>query len=282
MTRSSYLTKPYRKILMQLFGAEVYPSPSDQTDFGRKVLEQDPNHPGSLGIAISEAIETAVKTGMKYSLGSVLNHVLLHQTIVGEEAIKQLQMLDEKPDYVIGCIGGGSNYAGLAFPFMRERLRGKLDAEFIAVEPKAVPSTTKGKYMYDFGDTAEMTPMLKMYTVGHKFFTPPIHAGGLRYHGKAPILSLLVHEGYVRPVAYYQREVFEAGRVFAENEGLVPAPETNHAIKAAIEIALECKRKGESRTILFNMSGHGLLDLQGYAEYLEGKLVDYEPSQILV
>jgi tryptophan synthase beta chain len=282
MTRSSYLTKPYRKILMQLFGAEVYPSPSDQTDFGRKMLEQDPNHPGSLGIAISEAIETAVKTGMKYSLGSVLNHVLLHQTIVGEETIKQLQMLDEKPDYIIGCIGGGSNYAGLALPFMRERLAGRLDADFIAVEPKAVPSTTKGKYMYDFGDTAEMTPMLKMYTVGHKFFTPPIHAGGLRYHGKAPIISLLIHEGYMKSIAYHQREIFEAGKMFAENEGLVPAPETNHAIKAAIDIALECKKNGEGKTILFNMSGHGLLDLQGYADHLEGKLVDYEPSRILV
>ncbi|MGQ9479543.1 MAG: TrpB-like pyridoxal phosphate-dependent enzyme [Thermoproteota archaeon] len=282
MTRSSYLAKPYRKILMQLFGAEVYPSPSDQTEFGKKMLEQDPNHPGSLGIAISEAIETAVKTGMKYSLGSVLNHVLLHQTIVGQEAMMQMEMLDEKPDYVVGCIGGGSNYAGLAYPFMREKLKGKLDAEFIAVEPKAVPSITRGKYMYDFGDAAELTPMLKMYTVGHKFFTPPIHAGGLRYHGKAPSLCLLANEGYVKAVAYHQREIFEAGKIFAENEGLVPAPETNHAIKTVIDIALECKKRNEEKVILLNMSGHGLLDLQSYAEYLEGKMVDYELPQILV
>ncbi|MEM2839914.1 MAG: TrpB-like pyridoxal phosphate-dependent enzyme, partial [Thermoplasmata archaeon] len=258
---------------MNIYGADVTPSPSDQTEFGRNLLKKDPNHPGSLGIAISEAMEVAVKgKNSKYSLGSVLNHVLLHQTIVGEEVMKQFEMLDEVPDYMIGCVGGGSNFAGFTYPMIGARLKGKNKTEFIATEPIVVPSMTKGKYEYDFGDTAQMTPLIKMYTLGAAFIPPPIHAGGLRYHGCAPSLSVLVNDGIVKPVALEQKECFEAGVTFARTEGIIPAPESTHAIKAAIDLAVEAKRKNEKRIIAFNLSGHGLLDLNGYANFLEGKM----------
>lgn len=273
MVRISYNQKPYRKFVMNVYGADVTPSPSDQTEFGRNLLKKDPNHPGSLGIAISEAMEVAVKgKNSKYSLGSVLNHVLLHQTIVGEEVMKQFEMLDEVPDYMIGCVGGGSNFAGFTYPMIGARLKGKNKTEFIATEPVVVPSMTKGKYEYDFGDTAQMTPLIKMYTLGAAFIPPPIHAGGLRYHGCAPSLSVLVNDGIVKPVALEQKECFEAGVTFARTEGIIPAPESTHAIKAAIDLAVEAKRKNEKKIIAFNLSGHGLLDLNGYANFLEGKM----------
>ncbi len=279
MTRSSYDQKPYRRTLMEVYGAEVFASPSQRTKVGTKFLQKDPAHPGGLGIAISEAIEDCVThDGTKYSLGSVLNHVLTHQSVVGQEARLQMQVLDTDPDYIVGCIGGGSNFAGLSYPFMREKLRGRSDAEFVAAEPKAVPSTTKGSYRYDFADTGETTPLLKMYTVGHSYQCPPIHAGGLRYHGKAPSMCMLIDKGYMRSVAYSQNEVMDAGVLFAQTEGIVPAPESNHAVKAAIDIALECKKRAEAKTILFNLSGHGLLDLKAYEDKLAGKLVDYEPD----
>ncbi len=280
MTRSAYLQKPYRRTLMEVYGANVFASPSDNTKVGQKFLAQDPNHPGSLGIAISEAIEDCVThEGTKYSLGSVLNHVLLHQTVVGQEAVEQMKIFDEEPDYIVGCIGGGSNYAGLAYPFMREKLKGKSHAEFVAVEPKAVPSTTRGEYRYDFADTGEMTPLLKMYTVGHTYQCPPIHGGGLRYHGKAPSMCMLIDKGYMRSVAYNQNEAIDAAMTFARTEGIVVAPETSHAVKAAIDIALQCKQKNEEKVILFNLSGHGLLDLKAYEDKLSGKLVDYSPDE---
>ena len=274
MVRVSYYQKPYRGVLMRIYGAEVYPSPSNRTSFGRKLLEQNPDHPGSLGIAISEAIEDVVTSGgkSKYCLGSVLNHVLLHQTVIGLEAKKQVEELGLYPDVVIGCVGGGSNYAGLSYPFIYDRLKGSSDTRFIAAEPKAVPSMTRGEYRYDYGDTAGMTPMIKMHTLGHEFTPPPIHAGGLRYHGVAPTLSVLINHGIVEPVAYSQREVFEAGTLFAKLEGIVPAPESAHAVKAVIEEALRAKERGRREVILFNMSGHGILDLQGYIDYLEGRI----------
>jgi len=279
MTRSSYEQKPYRRVLMEVYGAKVNPSPSAETRVGRGFLASDPKHPGSLGIAISEAIEDCVThDNTKYSLGSVLNHVLTHQSIVGQEAKLQMEEFDDRPDYIVGCIGGGSNYAGLAYPFMREKLRGKSEAEFVAVEPKAVPSTTKGEYRYDFGDTGEMTPLLKMYTVGHKYQCPPIHAGGLRYHGKAPSMCMLIDRGYMRSVAYSQNEIMDAGLLFARTEGIVPAPESNHAVKAAIDLALRCRERNEEKVILFNLSGHGLLDLKAYDDKLSNSLADYEPD----
>ncbi len=279
MTRSSYLQKPYRKTLMEVYGARVHASPSENTNVGKSFLAKDPEHPGSLGIAISEAVEDCVTHDRtKYSLGSVLNHVLTHQSVVGQEARLQMEELDADPDYVVGCIGGGSNYAGLSYPFMREKLRGRSETEFVAVEPKAVPSTTRGEYRYDYGDTGEMTPLVKMYTVGHTYQCPPIHAGGLRYHGKAPSMSMLIDRGYMRSVAYSQNEIMEAGLLFAQTEGIVPAPETNHAVKGAIDIALECRRKNEERVILFNFSGHGLLDLKAYEDKLSNRLQDYEPD----
>ncbi|MEM0282501.1 MAG: TrpB-like pyridoxal phosphate-dependent enzyme, partial [Desulfurococcaceae archaeon] len=280
----SYEQKPYRRILMQLYGAEVIPSPSRYTNAGRSILASNPDHPGSLGVAISEAIEDALThPNTKYSLGSVLNHVLLHQSIIGLEALKQLEYIGEDiPDYIIGCVGGGSNFAGLAYPFYYESIiRGrKKDTVFIAVEPKAVPSMTKGLYTYDHGDTAGLTPLLKMYTLGHRYTPPPIHAGGLRYHGVAPTLALLVKNKIVKPIAYHQTDVFEAARLFAQVEGIVPAPESAHAVKAVIDIAVEAKKKNEEKVIIFNMSGHGLLDLQGYRDYLEGKISNYEPESI--
>ncbi len=269
MVRISYQQKPYRKLVMKLYGADIVPSPSDRTEIGRKYLEQDPNHPGSLGIAISEAIETAMKDERaKYSLGSVLNHVLLHQTVIGLEAKKQMEIVGEKPDVLIGCVGGGSNFAGLTFPFIEEILRGKEEYKVIAVEPRASPSLTEGEYRYDFGDSAGVTPLIKMFTLGHDFVPPPIHAGGLRYHGAAPTVSLLKSKGVIKSVAYPQEEVFEAGRIFAMTEGLIPAPETTHAVKAAIDEALKAKEEGKEKVILFNFSGHGLLDLKGYEDVL--------------
>lgn len=274
MVRASYDQKPYRREMMRVYGASVNPSPSTVTDFGKKMLAKDPKHPGSLGIAISEALEMAVKGGdkTKYSLGSVLNHVMMHQTIIGEETMLQFQKLDEKPDYLVGCVGGGSNFAGFTFPFIGEKLRKGAGPEFIAVEPTVVPSLTKGKFEYDFGDTAGMTPLLLMYTLGHEFVPSPIHAGGLRYHGAAPTVSLLVNKKIVKPVSYQQKEVFDAAMTFARAEGLIPAPETSHAIKAAIDLALEAKKKNEKKVIALNYSGHGLLDLGGYQQYLDGKM----------
>jgi tryptophan synthase beta chain len=279
MVRASYLQKPLRRILMETYGAEVYPSPSSQTRVGRKYLEENPNHPGSLGIAISEAIEDVLSSNglAKYSLGSVLNHVLLHQTVIGMEALKQLESIGIGPEevsYVVGCVGGGSNFAGLSYPFIPYKLSGKANTVFIAVEPKAVPSMTMGDYRYDYGDSAGLTPMLKMHTLGHDYIPPPIHAGGLRYHGVAPSLSVLVKNGVVKPVAYSQREVFEAGVFFARTQGIVPAPESAHAVKAVIEVARKYVGKNEKQVILFNLSGHGLLDLAGYSEYLNGGLQD--------
>ena len=279
MTRSSYNQKPYRRVLMEVYGAKVHPSPSSLTNAGRGFLTKDPEHPGSLGIAISEAVEDCVThDGTKYALGSVLNHVLTHQSVVGQEARLQMEELDADPDYIVGCIGGGSNYAGLSYPFMRDKLRGKSDTEFVAVESKAVPSTTRGEYRYDYGDTARMAPLVKMYTVGHAYQCPPIHAGGLRYHGKAPSMCMLIQKGFMRSVAYSQLEIMEAGLLFAQAEGVVPAPETNHAVKAAIDLALQCKQKNEEKVILFNFSGHGLLDLKAYDDGMKGSLEDYEPQ----
>ncbi len=280
MTKSSYDQKPYRRTLMEVYGAEVIPSPSSKTNAGRRFLQQDSEHPGSLGIAISEAIEDCMThDNTKYALGSVLNHVLTHQSVIGQEARLQMEEFDEDPDYIVGCIGGGSNYAGLAYPFMKDKLHGKSDTEFVAAEPKAVPSTTRGSYRYDFADTGETTPLIKMYTVGHSYQCPPIHAGGLRYHGKAPSMCMLIDRGFMRSVAYSQNEVMEAGLLLAKTEGIVAAPESNHAVKAAIDIALECKRRNEAKTILFNLSGHGLLDLKAYEDKLANRLVDYAPDQ---
>ena len=281
MVKVSYEQKPYRRTLMQIYGAEVVPSPSNLTNAGRRILKEDPDNPGSLGIAISEAVEdAATHEDTKYSLGSVLNHVLLHQTLIGLEAKKQLEKLDEYPDFVVGCVGGGSNYAGLAYPFVYDRLRGASDTRFIAVEPKAVPTMTRGVRRYDHGDTAGLTPLLFMHTVGHRFVPPPIHAGGLRYHGVAPTLSLLVSEGIVEPIAYGQTEVFKTAIDFARAEGIVPAPESAHAIRAVVDLALKAKHEGKDIVILFNLSGHGLLDLKGYEDYLLGLLSDEEPKEI--
>ena len=272
MVRASYDQKPYRKHVMNLFGADVTPSPSTITGYGQSVLAERPDHPGSLGIAISEAIEYTVgHTNTRYALGSVLNHVMVHQSVIGQELVQQLAQADLAPDYMIGCVGGGSNFAGFAYPMIGARLSGQAGStEFLAVEPTLVPSMTEGEYDYDFGDTAQMTPLLKMYTLGSSFVPPPIHAGGLRYHGCAPTLSALVDAGTVRPMAVGQDECFEAGRLFARTEGIIPAPESTHAIKVAIDLALEAKRTETEKTIVFNLSGHGLLDLAGYASFLEG------------
>jgi tryptophan synthase beta chain len=274
MVRSSYNQKPYRRVLMETWGAKVEPSPSNITQAGRKVLEENPDTPGSLGIAISEAIEMALQgDDVKYSLGSVLNHVLLHQTVIGLEAKKAFELIDDYPDMVIGCVGGGSNFGGIALPFVKEKLEGK-DIRLIAVEPTSCPTLTGGRYEYDFGDIAGLTPLLLMYTLGHDFIPPASHAGGLRYHGDSPIISLLVKEGVMEARAYHQVEVFEAAVAFARTEGFVPAPETAHAVKAAIDEAIRCRESGESKCILFNFSGHGFLDLAAYDEYLAGKLSD--------
>jgi tryptophan synthase beta chain len=274
--RASYDQKPYRKIMIETFGATVHPSPSDLTEAGRQVLAADPDSPGSLGVAISEAVEVAAQNAdTNYALGSVLNHVLLHQTIIGEEALLQLAKAGDSPDVIVGCTGGGSNFGGLAFPFLREKLAGRMSPVIRAVEPAACPSLTRGVYAYDFGDTAGMTPLMKMHTLGHDFIPDPIHAGGLRYHGMSPLISHLVDQGMVEAVAKPQRECFAAGVQFARTEGIVPAPEPTHAIAAAIEEALRCKESGEEKVILTAMCGHGHLDLAAYDAYLSGNIVDH-------
>jgi tryptophan synthase beta chain len=275
MVKVSFHQKPYRKMLMQTWGATVHASPSDQTDFGRKLLGEPggADNPGSLGIAISEAIEHTVKTpGTKYSLGSVLNHVCLHQTIIGQECIKQMELAGEEPDVIIGCAGGGSNFAGIAFPFVRRKIVEKKNYRIVAVEPSSCPSLTKGEFRYDFGDTAGMTPLLMMYTLGHEFVPPKIHAGGLRYHGMAPTVSHLHKLGIIDAVAYPQATVFEAAVQFAQTEGIIPAPESSHAVKAVIDEALKAKQENRKRVILFNLSGHGLMDMSSYDAYLSGHL----------
>ncbi len=278
MVKVSYLQKPYRRIMMETYGSKVFASPTDRTNYGRSVLKQDPNSPGSLGIAISEAVEVAATSGgkKKYSLGSVLNHVLMHQTVIGEEALKQMDLANEYPDVVIGCVGGGSNFAGLAYPFLRENIKNGKRARLLAVEPTATPSLTKGVYAFDYGDTAKMAPIVKMHTLGHGFVPPSIHAGGLRYHGMAPSLSAFFNAGLIDAVAVKQKPTFEAAIQFARTEGIIPAPELAHAIRATIDEALDAKKKGEKRVILFNLSGHGHFDLSAYELFLNGKLEDYE------
>lgn len=276
MVKCSYYQKPYRRSLMSTWGATIYPSPSEETQFGRKILAEDPECPGSLGIAISEAIEDTVTTeGTKYSLGSVANHVLLHQTIVGQEAKLQLQQAGVYPDVVIGCIGGGSNFAGFAFPFLGDKLTGeKPNLRAVAVEPTACPSVTKGEYRYDHGDTAKMTPLFKMHTLGHDFVPPSIHAGGLRYHGMAPLVSFGVHKGFIEAVAYKQTSIFQAAVTFARTEGFIVAPETAHAVRATIDEALKAKETGEPKVIVFNLSGHGHFDMGAYDSFFAGQLQD--------
>jgi tryptophan synthase beta chain len=278
MVKISYQQKPYRRNMMETYGATVHASPTNLTDSGRSILEKDPDNMGSLGIAISEAVEVAAKSGgtVKYSLGSVLNHVLMHQSIIGEEALLQMELADDYPDVVIGCAGGGSNMAGLIFPFIGEKLRKGLNTRFLAAEPMSCPSLTKGIYAYDFGDTVGMTPLVKMHTLGHDFMPPGIHAGGLRYHGMAPLVSQLHDEGIIEAQAYHQNACFAAGVTFARCEGIIPAPETNHAIRAVFDEAQKAKEAGEERVILFNLSGHGHFDMAAYDAYFSGKLQDYE------
>ena len=275
MVKVSYQHKPYRRMLMHTWGATVHSSPSDQTDFGRKVMAEDPNCPGSLGIAISEAIEDTVKhPNTKYSLGSVLNHVCLHQTVIGQEAIKQMEMAGEEPDAIFACCGGGSNFAGLAFPFIGKKVRENKKYRVVGVEPSACPSLTKGELRYDFGDTAETTPLLMMHTLGHKFMPPSIHAGGLRYHGMAPMVSHALKLGLMEAMAYHQTKVFQQATLFAQTEGIVPAPESAHAIAAVADEAIKAREEGKKRVLLFNLSGHGLLDLSAYETYQTGKMQD--------
>jgi tryptophan synthase beta chain len=275
MVRVSFDQKPYRRSFIQSFGADVVASPSERTNAGRAILAEDPDSTGSLGIAISEAVEVAAThDDVKYSLGSVLNHVLLHQTVIGQEAMAQMEMAGETPDVVIGCAGGGSNFSGIAFPFLRDRLRGTSSTRFLAVEPASCPSLTQGEYRYDFGDTAGTTPLLKMHTLGNDFRPAPIHAGGLRYHGMAPMVSHLYDLGFLEARAYRQTECFDAALQFARTEGIIPAPESSHAIRAAIDEAIEAREAGEERVILFNLSGHGLFDMAAYDAYLAGELVD--------
>ncbi len=278
MVKVSYQQKPYRRVLMETFGAEVFASPTDRTEYGRALLAQDAENPGSLGIAISEAVEAAATSNgaKKYSLGSVLGHVLMHQSVIGEEALKQMDMAGEYPDVVIGCVGGGSNFAGIAYPFLRQNLRDGQRTRLLAVEPAATPSLTKGIYAFDYGDTARMAPIVKMHTLGHSFMPAPIHAGGLRYHGMAPSICALYDAGYIEAKAVPQIGTFEAAVQFARSEGIVPAPESAHAIRAAIDEALEAKATGEKRVILFNLSGHGNFDLAAYEQYLQGGLQDYD------
>ena len=277
MVKVSYQQKPYRRAFMQSFGANCIASPSDMTESGRAILAENPESTGSLGIAISEAVERAVqRDDTKYALGSVLNHVMLHQTVIGIEAIKQMEMAGDYPDIVIGCTGGGSNFAGIAFPFIGEKLRGGNDVKVIAVEPANCPTLTKGKYAYDYGDTASLTPLVKMHTLGSSFVPPGFHAGGLRYHGMSPLVSQVAELGLIDPRAYPQLSCFEAGVQFAKAEGILPAPEANHAVKAALDEALRCKEEGKSATILFNLSGHGNYDMQAYTDFFSGKLYDQE------
>ncbi|KPL78951.1 tryptophan synthase subunit beta [Ornatilinea apprima] len=278
MVRVSYDQKPYRRFLMEAYNAQVFASPTNLTQSGRAILAQDPNSPGSLGIAISEAVEVAALSNgqKKYSLGSVLNHVLIHQSVIGEEALKQMDMAGEYPDVVIGCVGGGSNFAGIAYPFLRENLRNGQRTRLLAVEPNATPSLTRGVYDFDYGDTAKMAPIVKMHTLGSDFIPAPIHAGGLRYHGMAPSLSSFYDQGLIEAIAVPQISTFEAGLLFAKTEAILPAPESAHAIRAAIDEALKAKETGEKRVILFNLSGHGNFDLSSYNAYLSGRLVDYD------
>ncbi|MCX7791793.1 MAG: TrpB-like pyridoxal phosphate-dependent enzyme [Chloroflexaceae bacterium] len=279
MVRVSYDQKPYRRALMEAYGASVVASPSEETAAGRAILAEHPDSTGSLGIAISEAVEVAAQSeDTKYALGSVLNHVLLHQTVIGQEALAQLEMAGDYPDVVVGCTGGGSNFAGIAFPFIGAALRGERAVRAVAVEPAACPSLTRGKYAYDFGDTAHLTPLVKMHTLGSTFVPPAIHAGGLRYHGMAPLVSHLVQLGQIEPIAVQQLETFAAGIQFARTEGILPAPEANHAIAGVIREALRCKEEGVSRTILFNLCGYGHFDMQAYMDYQAGKLRDFEYS----
>ncbi len=277
MVKISYQQKPYRRSVMQAYGATVTPSPSDQTAAGRMILERNPNSTGSLGIAISEAVEVAATSGgkTKYSLGSVLNHVLLHQTVIGQEALDAMTEIGEYPDVVIGCVGGGSNFAGIALPFLHRTLTEGVKTRFLAIEPTSCPTLTQGTYTYDFGDTAGLTPLVKMYTLGHDFEPASIHAGGLRYHGMSPIISTLTNAGYIEPRAYGQNQCFEAAIMFARNEGIIPAPESSHAIRAAIDEALAAKETGEKKVILFNLSGHGHFDMSAYDAYLAGQLIDH-------
>jgi len=275
--RASYDGKPYRRSMMETFGATVHPSPSDRTESGRKILADDPDTPGSLGIAISEAVEVAAThDDTRYALGSVLNHVLLHQTIIGEEALLQLAKVGETPDVIYGCTGGGSNFGGLSFPFLREKLAGNNDVRIVAVEPSACPSLTRGRYTYDYGDTAGLTPLMKMHTLGHDFIPDPIHAGGLRYHGMSPLMSHVYELGLIEAVAKNQMECFDAGVRFARTEGIVPAPEPTHAVAACIEEALRCREAGEEKVILTALCGHGHFDMGAYDRYFAGDLTDYD------
>src|ERR671910_1114943 len=279
MVKASYEQRPYRRIFMETFGAEVVPSPSPTTQAGKAILEADPDSTGSLGIAISEAVEVAATSGgaIKYSLGSVLNHVLLHQTVIGLEAKAQMELAGDVPNVVIGCVGGGSNYAGLAYPFMADRLAGTTpDMRFLATEPAACPTLTKGRFAYDFGDTGETVPLFPMYTLGHTFVPAPVHAGGLRYHGDSPSLSLLVKHGHMEAVAFSQNAVFDAAVQFAHTEGIVPAPESAHAVRGAIDEAIAARDAGDDRVILFGLSGHGAFDMQAYDDYLNGRLPEVE------
>jgi tryptophan synthase beta chain len=278
MVRASFEQKPYRRIFMETFGAEVRPSPSSTTEAGKGILEAHPDSTGSLGIAISEAIEVAATNGdTNYSIGSCLGHVLLHQTVVGLEAQRQMELAGDVPDVVIGCVGGGSNYGGLAYPFMAGKLRGETpDMRFLATEPAACPTLTKGRFAYDFGDTAQMTPLLPMYTLGHDFVPAPVHAGGLRYHGDSPSLSLLVRDGYMEAAAYTQNEVFEAAVLFAQTQGIVPAPESAHAIRGAVNEAVAARESGQEEVILIGLSGHGHFDMQAYDDYLNARLPEVE------
>jgi tryptophan synthase beta chain len=283
MVRVSYDQKPYRKMMMHAYGGKVHPSPSKMTDAGRAMLAQDPDCPGSLGLAISEAVEEAVKSGgeAKYSLGSVLNHVILHQTIVGLETKNQFEKMGITPDILIGCVGGGSNFGGFVFPFIPDKMKGK-NIRMIAVEPTSCPTLTKGEFKFDYGDTAKMAPIVQMYTLGHDFMPPSIHAGGLRYHGMSPQVSLLYHEGLIEAVAYPQNPCFEAAMMFAKAEGIIPAPESSHAIRCAIDEAVKCRETGEKKVIAFNLSGHGHFDMTAYEKYMGGKLTDYEyPKEMI-
>lgn len=283
MVRASYDQKPYRKSMMQTWGAECIPSPSNLTESGKAILKEHPDTGGSLGIAISEAVEdAATHDNTNYALGSVLNHVLIHQSVEGLELKKQFDLVDEYPDVMFGCIGGGSNFPGVCFPFVPDKLKEKKDIRMVACEPAACPTLTKGLYAYDFGDTARLTPLLKMHTLGHDFIPPSIHAGGLRYHGAAPQLCNLVHDGVIEAQSFHQNEVFEAATLFARTEGIVPAPESAHAIKPAIDQARECKKTGEEQTILIALSGHGHFDMSSYDAYFAGKLEDYEYPEELV
>ncbi|MDP1648525.1 MAG: TrpB-like pyridoxal phosphate-dependent enzyme [Rubrivivax sp.] len=283
MVRVSYNQKPYRRALMETYGARCVASPSSETQSGRAILAQRADHPGSLGIAISEAVEIAAqRDDTKYALGSVLNHVLMHQTIIGQEAMVQMEMAGDFPDVIVGCTGGGSNFAGIVFPFLGAQLRGGKKVRIVAVEPAACPSLTRGKYAYDFGDTAHLTPLTKMHTLGSTFTPPGFHAGGLRYHGMAPLVSHLSNLGLIEATAYHQIACFDAGVQFARAEGIVPAPEANHAVKGAIVEAIRCREEGQSRTILFNLCGHGHFDMQAYIDYFDGKLQDlsYDEAEL--